>query len=91
MAKLKTNSVGHVGAALYALSFAVLTTLAIRQFDPGLGIRSVLAILVGFCVAFFFLWEWIFFERRNELDKKLPVGSKELRRRKQEFFDTPPR
>jgi hypothetical protein len=36
---------------------------------------------------FSFVWRWVFFERGPELDRKIPVSSKELRRRKKEFFD----
>jgi len=31
---------------------------------------------------------WVFFQRRAELNKKIPVSSKELRKRKKEFFDS---
>jgi len=36
---------------------------------------------------FSFVWRWVFFERGPELDRKIPVSSKELRRRNKEFFD----
>lgn len=40
-----------------------------------------------FADSFFPVWRWVFFERGPELDRKIPVSSKELRRRKKEFFD----
>jgi hypothetical protein len=39
-------------------------------------------------ILFSFVWRWVFFERSAELDKKIPVSSKELRKRKKEFFDS---
>jgi hypothetical protein len=80
-----------VGSSMYAMASAVLATIAILPFYPALRPRSVLLIFVGLCVVFYFVWIWVFYERPAELEKKVPISSKELRRRKKEFYDSLPR
>ena len=77
-------SVQRVGAWLYALASAVL---ALVGFHPKVRPLFLAVIFVVMLVLFRIAWGWIFFQRRAELDKKIPVSSKELRKRKKEFFD----
>jgi len=77
-------SVQRVGAWLYALASAVLALVA---FHPNVRPIFLVVIFVVMLVLFRSVWGWIFFQRRVELDKNLPVSSKELRKRKKEFFD----
>jgi hypothetical protein len=79
------------GSLMYAIGSAGLTTAAIWPLYPTFRPRAMLLIFVGFCVVFFFVWNWVFYERPAELDKKLPISSRELRRRKKEFYDSLPR
>jgi hypothetical protein len=81
--------VQRVGAWLYALASAVLTIGAFGGLYPDFRHRSLLIVFVFFVlwILFSFVWRWVFFERGPELDKKIPISSKELRKRKKEFFD----
>lgn len=81
-------SVRRLGSWLYSIGSALLVTTLIRGSNPTLRPGTILLIIGGFCVAFYFLWTWVFFERPAELDKKLPINSKELRRKRKEFFDS---
>jgi hypothetical protein len=65
--------------------------MAAPSFYSALGPRWVLLIFIGFCFAFYFVWNWFLYERPAELRKKLPTSSKELRKREKEFFDSLPR
>ena len=76
--------VQRVGAWLYALASAVLAMVA---FHPNVRPIFLVVIFIVMLVLFRIVWGWIFFQRRAELDKKIPVSSKELRKRKKEFFD----
>jgi hypothetical protein len=79
--------VQRVGAWLYALGSAVLTIVAFEGLYPVFRPRSLLIVFFVLWVLFSFVWRWVFFERGPELDKKIPVSSKELRRRKRAYFD----
>jgi hypothetical protein len=67
---------------------AVLTVVAIEPIYPAIRPRSLLIVFFLLWILFSFVWRWVFFERSAELDKKIPVSSKELRKRKKEFFDS---
>ena len=88
MAGAQKSRVNRFGVWLYALSSAAITTVVVEQFLPGLHAAPLLIILVSLCIVFSFVWRWVFFERPEELDKKIPISSKELRRQKKEFFDS---
>ena len=75
----------RVAAWLCALAFAVLALVA---FHPNVRPIFLLVIFVAMWVLFRIVWGWVFFQRRAELDKKIPVSSKELRKRKKKFFDS---
>jgi hypothetical protein len=79
------------GLLMYAMASAVLTILAIWPLDIVVRLRSLLLTFTGLCIAYYFVWKWFFYERPAELEKKLPITSKELRRRKREFYDNLPR
>jgi hypothetical protein len=91
MAGLQESRVNRIAAWLYGLSSAALATLAIREFLPSLGIRPFALIFFGLWIVSVFAWRWIFFDRPRELDRKMPISSRELRKRKKEFFDRLPR
>ncbi len=79
--------VQRVGAWLYALGSAVLTIVAFGGLYPDFRRRSLLIVFFVLWILFSFVWRWVFFERGPQLDKKIAVSSKELHRRKKEFFD----
>jgi hypothetical protein len=74
--------VQRIGAWLYALASAVLALVA---FHPNVRPIFLFVIFVAMWLLFRIVWGWIFFQRRAEL---IPVSSKELRKRKKEFFDS---
>jgi hypothetical protein len=80
--------VQRMGNWTHALIYAFLVTLVFRQFFPNLRPSSSVLILIGFWVAFYFVWKWVFIERPAELNGRPPISGKELRRRKKEFFDS---
>jgi hypothetical protein len=76
---------------MQATLYAVLVTLIVRSFNPTLRSGALFLIFACFCVAFYFLWIWVFVQRPAALAKKLPISSKELRRKRQEFYDSLPK
>ena len=87
MSRTGKPRVQRVGAWLYALGSAVLTIVAFGGLYPDFRPRFLLIAFLVLWILFSFAWRWVFFERGPELDKKIPVSSKELRRRKKEYFD----
>jgi hypothetical protein len=79
--------VQRAGAWLYALGSAALTVAAVESIYPAIRPRPLLVLFFLLWFLFSFVWRWVFFERGPELDRKIPVSSRELRRRKKEFFD----
>ena len=90
---LKTGWRDHLrpfGVSMYAIASAVLTIIAIWPLNV-VQWHLLLLMFIGLCIAYYFVWNWVFYERPAELEKKLPITSKELRRRKKEFYDSPPK
>jgi len=56
------------------------------NLDRNLPLIAVLAVYVGSAVLVSFAWR-LYFDRPEELRKRLPISSKEHRRRKKEFYD----
>jgi hypothetical protein len=81
----------RIGITATALPAATLLTVLIRSMNPGLRPGAVFVIFLGACIACYLVWNWIFFERAAELEKRIPISSKELRRRTKEFYDNLPR
>ena len=77
--------VQRVGTWLYALASAVL---ALAAFHPNVRPIFLLVIFVAMWLVFRIVWGWVFFQRRAELDKEIPVSSKELRKRKKDYLDS---
>jgi hypothetical protein len=84
----KKSRVQRIGVVFYALCSAVLVAIAIPEVPSGSYFRVLLLLFsVVFFVASLYVWNWVFFIRPTELNKKLPIGSKELRRREKAFYD----
>jgi len=64
------RSVLRIGTAMQAILYAVLVTGIVWRFNPTLPYGALVLIFVGFCIAFYFLWIWVFVERPAELAKK---------------------
>jgi hypothetical protein len=59
----------------------------IRNRWQGLPTALTLSLFIVLWMGFYVAGVWAFTERRAELDSKFPISSKELRRRKKEFYD----
>lgn len=79
------GTVGHLSGLIYALFFgAIFSALALHIF-PHFHPALKCLIIGAFVFFFYFVGEWV--AVRQELNKKIPTPSHELRRRKKEFFD----
>jgi hypothetical protein len=81
----------RVGAAMHAMLYAVVVTVIVSQFNPTLRSGALFIVFGGFSVAFYFLWIWVFVVRPAELAKKLTISGSELRRKRQDFYDSLPK
>jgi hypothetical protein len=59
-------------------------------FNPHAAPGIVLSVFLITWVASCFVGHWIMLERPDELRKKYPISSKELRRKNREFYDNLP-
>jgi len=80
--------VQRAGVWLSALGSAVMTIVAFGGLYPDFRPRYLVVVFFLLWILFIFVWRWVFFERPAELDRKIPISSKELRRRKKAFFDS---
>jgi|ERR1051326_436344 hypothetical protein len=56
------------------------------HLDRDLSLTAMLAVYLGSAVLLSFVWRR-YFDRPEEVRKRIPISSKELRRRKKEFYD----
>ena len=90
-------SVGHVGRIVMAVPLAggaalIVWKLSIwRLISQTLGIVAFLVTFVVFAVVMYFFLEWLYWKRPEEIAKRVPTSSKELRRKTKQFFDSLPK
>ena len=70
------------GAALIVWKLSIW-----RLISQTLGIVAFLATFIVFSVVFYSFLEWLFWKRPDEIAKRVPTSSKELRRKTKQFFD----
>ena len=86
----------HAGSVVMAIPLAVGAALVLWKFSPWRVISPTLGIIVfafsaiGFALAFYWILE-LYLNRPDELRKKIPITSKELRRRTKRFYDSLPK
>jgi hypothetical protein len=91
------SSVLSVGTAIQTAVIAAGFALIIwkrfiwQQLSPALGFALFLLIFIVLAAAFYVPLKWIFFEHPAEISKKLPISSRELRKKKTQFFDNLPK
>jgi hypothetical protein len=85
-------SVRHVGSIVFAIPLAAGAALIVwkRAIDQTLGFVAFLVTLVLFAVVFYSLSEW-YWNRPDEIAKRVPTSSKELRRKTKAFYDNLPK
>jgi hypothetical protein len=74
------------GAALIVWKLSIW-----RLISQTLGIVAFVGTFIVFSVVFYSLLEWLFWKRPDEIAKRVPTPSKELRRKTKQFFDNLPR
>jgi len=84
---IQKRNLGTLTNICVAISYAILTTvmtcLVFRVRHPGWGL---LIFAVSLCV-FYWLGKWMTIERPAEIEEKLPISSKEHRRRRRAFHE----
>jgi hypothetical protein len=84
---MNQKSLGQLSGICLATVSAALIVLMVRGLWHGLHIAPTLLLFVVLWIGFYFAGVWASTERRAELDRKFPISSKELRRRKRVFYD----
>jgi len=84
---LGKKNIGRVYGASLATIYSTLITGMTYGFSGGLRFGLVLSIFIGLWIAIYFAGVWVAVDRPAELNRKFPFSSKELRRRKKEFYD----
>ena len=88
MSERMQSTLRVAGAALMGLAGATLVTAAVGGFLSDLGWKWVVAMFVVFWASGSYAFLWAMGERTDELAKKIPISSRELQRRKKEFYDS---
>jgi hypothetical protein len=81
------KTTGRVWGILFGIPFGSLIATIAHHLWPELEIALIFLIFVGLCVGFYFAGLWVMVDHPAELDRKFPISSKELRRRRKEFYD----
>lgn len=66
---------------------AVAALIVLKTISQTVGIVAFLVTFVIFAVVFYSFLEW-FWNRPDEIAKRVPTSSKELRRKTKQFFDS---
>jgi membrane protein implicated in regulation of membrane protease activity len=81
-------SVRHAGNKVLAVPLAAGVALIVWKLS--IGIVAFLVTFVVLAVVFYSFLEW-FSDRPDEIAKRVPTSSKELRRKTKQFFDNLPK
>jgi glucan phosphoethanolaminetransferase (alkaline phosphatase superfamily) len=90
-------SMQKIGHTVLAVVFAAPAALIVwklsiwRVIGPTFGLVFFLVTFVVFALVFYSFLEWLFRKRPDEIAKRVPTPSKELRRRTKQFFDNLPK
>ncbi len=90
-------SVQRIGHSVLAVAFSAAAALVVwklsiwRAIGPTFGLVFYLVTFVVFAMVFYFFLEWLFRKRPDEIAKRVPAPSKELRRKKKQYFDNLPK
>jgi len=81
----------NVSARLYgvllATMYAFVLTLIAYGFWPRIPFVAALTLIIVLWIGIYFTGLWTILYRPKEFDKKIPISSKELRRRRKQFYD----
>jgi protein-S-isoprenylcysteine O-methyltransferase Ste14 len=77
----------RITSGLIGLAYAGFATLFLHKFWPSMemipGVLVFIILLIGFYIA----GVWMFIDRPIELNKKFPITSNEVRKRRKAFYD----
>jgi len=79
------KNIGRIFGVCLAAVFATPIMFGIHNRWPSMNIVLMLVLFGSVCFALYFAGVWV--EARDERNRKLPLSSKELRRRKKELYD----
>jgi membrane protein implicated in regulation of membrane protease activity len=86
----------HAGSAVLAIPLAVCAALILwklsfwRLISSTVGLVAFAVYAVVFIIVFYSIFEW-YWHRPDELAKRLPISSKELRKKTKQFYDSLPK
>ena len=83
---INKKNTGRFLGVILAGTFGTVIAETIRLW-LGLHLPAAFSLFIALWVGFYFLGMWMIVERPDELDRKFPVSSRELRKRKKEFYD----
>ena len=84
-------AVHKIGIAIVAVPVAWFLTFIPELFVPNIrpGMKFI-TFGMSYALACY-LWKWLFFDRSLEIQKKLPISSREHRENRKRFYDELPR
>jgi hypothetical protein len=83
---INKKNTGRFFGLILAATFGSLITETVRLWLE-LRLGATLLVFIALWVGFYFTGTWAIIDRPAELDRKFPINSRELRRRKKEFYD----
>jgi hypothetical protein len=78
---------GRFFGVLLATVYASLIVISARHLWPELHIALSCLVFVFLWIGFYLAGVWTLVDRPAELNRKLPISSQELRRRRKAFYD----
>jgi hypothetical protein len=90
-------SVSHVGYMVLVFPLAAGAALIVwklsiwKAISQTIGLVAFLITFIVFAAVFYSILEWVFWNRPDEIRKRIPTSGKELRRQQKEFFDNLPK
>jgi hypothetical protein len=84
---LKKRTIGRAFGVCLALIYGSLIATGVWDLWSRIGVWPSVIILVLLGVGLYRVGVWISVDRPAELNRKIPISSKELRRRTKEFYD----
>jgi hypothetical protein len=84
---ISKKNTGRAFGLCLALVFGTLIAATVCRLLSGLPGPVIVLVYVSLWIGFYFTGIWMIVERPAELDKKFPLSSGELRKRKRAFYD----
>jgi hypothetical protein len=84
---LAKKTIGRLFGVCLATVFAPFVSGIVYWLSGGLRFGFLVAIFVALWIGFYFAGIWTAVDRPAELDRKIPINSKELRKNRNAFYD----